>query len=50
MTKQYGPDKNLQNVVDDLEKPKINAEFNQQQNQEKNDRRERSTMKKGGWI
>jgi hypothetical protein len=30
MTKQKGPDKNLQNVVDDLDKPDINAHYNAQ--------------------
>ncbi|KIL38159.1 hypothetical protein SD70_28195 [Gordoniibacillus kamchatkensis] len=41
MTKQHGPDKNLQNVVKDLDQPRINAEFNNQQQRKTDDRRQR---------
>jgi hypothetical protein len=41
MTKQHGPDKNLQNVAKDLEQPHINAHFDNQLQQKTNDRRDR---------
>jgi hypothetical protein len=39
MTKQRGPDKNLQNVAKDLEQPRINALFDDQQQRQTDDRR-----------
>jgi len=36
------PDKNLQNVVDDLERTPVNSHEAQQLNQQRNDRRKRA--------
>lgn len=48
MTKaRNGVDKNLQNVVESLEQPDINAFANMQQQQDKNDRRHQDRLNVG---
>jgi len=44
MTKQKGKDKNLQNVVGDLDTDAVNAHDAQQLQQDVNDRRHRDAM------
>jgi hypothetical protein len=44
MTRQKGPDKNLQNVVDDLQHTGVNAHHNQQIQQDTNDRRHQDAL------
>jgi hypothetical protein len=44
MTRQKGPDKNLQNVADDLNQMGINGHNNQQMNQDSNDRRHQDAL------
>jgi hypothetical protein len=48
MTKaKNGVDKNLQNVVDDLDKPNITSFTNMQMQQDKNDRRHQDRLSVG---
>ena len=44
MTKQIGPDKNLQNVVKDLENSPVNAHHAQQVQQQTNDHRHQDSL------
>ncbi|MEK4075802.1 hypothetical protein [Paenibacillus sp. FSL M7-0656] len=45
MTKaKAGVDKNLQNVVDDLEQPAVNSHYAQQNQQDINDRRHQDAL------
>jgi len=48
MTRQKGPDKNLQNVAEDLNRLKVNAHNAQQQQQDTNDRRHKDALRHHG--
>ena len=48
MKKKMKPDKNLKNVIQDLEKPQVNEHFNQQMQQDTNDRRHQDALNHEG--